>query len=311
MSLLEAAIRRRADENGRWTPSSLPAGVSKWVPFLLQREWRSGIELRTVATGRNRSFFVDANGALLVCGEQLAGVVGLLGLPGGTSQTYLEAVVPTPVPFVAGVRIRAVACWEGCNLAVGESGQVFEWGRQVITGDEPIEWSKWQPPVPTVIEALRNHRVRQVVAGEFHCAALTEDKALFTWQTSRDEHYGAGEPVPELGYGRFVQDCGVAHRVFALYDVRITSVAVGTRFTVAVAGTGAVYSFEAHGCLGLGQANREVVFLHKRIEALDGAHVTTVAAADLHTVALTRCGRVYSWGGDSRETHVHGLGDDG
>jgi hypothetical protein len=29
MSLVEAAIRRRADEVGRWTPSSLPAGSSK------------------------------------------------------------------------------------------------------------------------------------------------------------------------------------------------------------------------------------------------------------------------------------------
>jgi hypothetical protein len=39
-SLVEAAIQRRADEIGRWTPSALPADVSKWVPFLLHREWR-------------------------------------------------------------------------------------------------------------------------------------------------------------------------------------------------------------------------------------------------------------------------------
>jgi alpha-tubulin suppressor-like RCC1 family protein len=33
----------------------------------------------------------------------------------------------------------------------------------------------------------------------------------------------------------------------------------------------------------------------KCIEALYGAHVTSVAAGNYHTLALTRCGRVYSW----------------
>jgi hypothetical protein len=51
-SLVETAIRRRVDEVGRSTPSSLPAGVSKWVPFLLQHERRIVMELRTVSRRR-------------------------------------------------------------------------------------------------------------------------------------------------------------------------------------------------------------------------------------------------------------------
>jgi hypothetical protein len=124
-SLIEAAIRRRADEVGRRTPSSLPEGVSKWVPFLLQREWRDGMELRTAAAGPDRSFFVDANGALLACGKEQAGEVGLLGLRGVTSQTSFKAVVPTPVPSMAGLRVRTVVSYVDCNLAVSEAGQVF------------------------------------------------------------------------------------------------------------------------------------------------------------------------------------------
>jgi hypothetical protein len=105
MSPVEAAIRRRADALGRWTPSSLPAGVSNWVPFLLQREWRSEMELCTVAAGRDRSFFVDANGVLLACGETRA--PGLLSFSGGTGQTFpFTVVVPTPVPSLAGVPLR-------------------------------------------------------------------------------------------------------------------------------------------------------------------------------------------------------------
>jgi alpha-tubulin suppressor-like RCC1 family protein len=308
MSLVEAAIRRRADEHGRWTPSSLPEGVSKWVPFLLQREWRSEMDLRTVAAGRIRSFFVDANGALLASSAP-EGEVGLLGLQEGSSQTSFTAMMPTPVPAMVGVRIRAVVCTEDCNLPLSEAGQVFAWGRHV-QHEENIPWNKWQPPVPAVMAELRMHRVRQVAAGEYHCAAVTEDGVLFTWETRDEDGVEPDEPVPELGLGRFAHLLGLPHRVVAFEGVRITSVAVGTGFTVAVTEAGAIYSFGmGDGRLGHGKGDDDVgIYLPKRIEALDGVHVVTVAAGDRHTLALTRCGRVFPWGGDGPHNPVHGLG---
>jgi hypothetical protein len=182
LSLVEAAIRRRADEVGRWMPSSLPAGVSEWVPFLLQREWRSGMDVRTVGAGWDRSFFVDANGAMLMCGKAEAGEMGLLGSQGGSSQNSSTAVAPTPVLSMARIHIRAVVCNDDCSFAVSEAGQVFACGRQLQPStEEDIAWREWQAPVPTVMEELRSHHVRQVSASNYHCAALTEDGALFTW----------------------------------------------------------------------------------------------------------------------------------
>jgi alpha-tubulin suppressor-like RCC1 family protein len=89
------------------------------------------MELRTVAAGMNRSFFVDANGALLACGKEEEGEIGLLGLQDVPSQTSFTAMVPTTVPSMVGIRVRAVVCDEHCNLAVSEAGQVFAWGRQL------------------------------------------------------------------------------------------------------------------------------------------------------------------------------------
>jgi alpha-tubulin suppressor-like RCC1 family protein len=311
-SLVEAALRRRADEGGRWTPSSLPEGVSKWVPFLLQREWRNELEVRTVTTGRNCSFFMDANGALLACGKERVGEVGVLGLQEGSSQTSFTAVAPTAVPSMAGVRIRTVDCHEVCNLALSEAGQVFEWGRQ----QEPAQCRRQVAAVPTVMEELRDHRMRQVITGISHCAALTEDGALFTRQTRGRVNSRPDEPVPELGHGRRAHgrrahDSGAPHRVLAFEGLRIASVAVGVWFTVAVVQAGVVYSFGAgDGRLGHGYSDREeYVLLPKRIEALDGIHVTSVAAGAFHALALTRCGRVYSWGIFGRDSSVHGLGD--
>jgi alpha-tubulin suppressor-like RCC1 family protein len=313
MSLVETVLRRRADEVGRWMPSSLPAGVSKWGPFLLQREWQSAIQLRTVSAGGGRSFFVDANGALLACGREEEGEVGLLGLREDSSQAPFTAMVPTPVPSVAGIRIRSVACHEDCNLAVSEAGQVFAWRRPVepLPGED-LPWRDWQPPVPTVMEELRNHRVRQVAVGEFHSAALTEDGALFTWETRAPDDMEPEEPVPELGHGRILRDFAAPHRVLAFEKVRIASVALGTGFTVAVTEAGAGFSFgTGDGRLGHREGDENVgVFLPKRIEALHGIHVVAVAAGASHALALTRCGRVYTWGAEGPFSPVHGLGND-
>jgi alpha-tubulin suppressor-like RCC1 family protein len=299
--LVETALRRRADEIGRWTPSSLPLGVTKWVPFLLQREWRIGMELRTVAAGRDRSFFVDANGTLLACGAETEGENGLLGLRDGPGHTPFTAAAPTAVPSLAGVRIRAVVCHDHCNLALSEAGQVFEWGCQLQASVElNIGWAKRQAPVPTLMEKLRYHRVRQVVAGHFHCAALTECGALFTWETCKVNDIAPDQPMPELGHGSSIHELGVPHRVLALAGEHVISVAVGIGFTVAVTAAGAGYSFGmGDGRLGHGVGDvDEDVFLFKRIGALDGMHVASVAASDGHTLALTRCGRVYWWGSE-------------
>jgi alpha-tubulin suppressor-like RCC1 family protein len=256
---------------------------------------------------------VDANGALQVCGTEEADEVGLLGLRDGTSQTPFTAAVPTPMPSMAGVRVRAVVCHEDCSFAVSEAGQVFAWGRQdQASGQLRVSWAKGQPAVPAVMEELR---LRQVAAAFFHCAALTEDGALFTWETLRGIDTETDEPVPELGYGSFVHDVGVPYRVFALAGERIASVAVGNYFTVAVTAAGAVYSFgRSDGRLGHAddRDTMDDVYLPKRIEALDGLHVVAVAAGDVHTLALTRCGRVYSWGSDDGDGDnlALGLGND-
>jgi alpha-tubulin suppressor-like RCC1 family protein len=198
------------------------------------------MELRTVAAGRHRSFFVDATGALLVCGALDEGEVRLLGLRMGSSQTSFRAAVPTPVPVMAGVRIQAVVCQENCNLALSEAGQVFEWETEFLPLDEDIDSAELQVPGPAIKEELRSHRVRQVVTSGSHCAAPTEDGALFMWDTGR--FYNSSNtidyPIPQLGHGSSVVDIGVPHRVFAFEGMRIASVVVGAGFTQAHRGAG-------------------------------------------------------------------------
>jgi hypothetical protein len=202
-SVVEEELRRRAAEAGRWLPATPPADLSGWVPALLQREWRDSLEVGTVAAGlRPNSLFIDASGALLVCG--LEDELGVLGLPreqgdneDGDHQ-FRTVLVPTPVSSMAGVRIRQVAAGYYCSLAVSEAGQVYMWGgphcgRLASDAEDRL--------VPTLIEELSHHRVRQVAIAVEICAAVTEEGLLFTWATGAQFHVQAEKRQPLLGLG--------------------------------------------------------------------------------------------------------------
>jgi alpha-tubulin suppressor-like RCC1 family protein len=79
---------------------------------------------------------------------------------------------------------------------------------------------------------------------------------------------------------------------------------------VAATADGAVYTFgRVDGRIGHGDGDRErLECLPWRVDALDGLHVEAVAAGTFHALALTRCGRVYSWGRFGSDSVVCGLG---
>jgi hypothetical protein len=296
-SVVEEELRRRAAEAGRWLPPSPPAGASGWVPALLQREWRESLVLGTVAAGASpHSLFLDANGALLVCGfEQWTGVLGLPSNQDGEAQ-FRTMMVPILVPSMAGIRIQQVVAGSHCSLAVSEAGRVYMWGQAQYGRLASDERNRL---VPTLIHELSHHRVRQVAMSSPIFAAVTEEGLLFTWATVAPVHE-AQQGWAALGLGLAGAAIGnpwPPQCVTALKDERVASVAIEMTFTLVTTEAGAVYSFGVGMTGSLGHGNRENQVLPKRIEALDGYHVATVAAGDYQSLALTACGRVFWWGG--------------
>jgi hypothetical protein len=306
-SVVEEELRQRAAEAWRWLPSSPPAGVSGWVSALLQREWRDSLEVSTVAAGESpHSLFVDANGARLACGFESE--LGTLGLPEDQEDEEDEllslrtVLVPTPVPSLAGIRIRQVAAGFDCNLALSEAGRVYMWGGAWL---ELLELTEESQLVPTLIQELCHHRVRQVAISYDLCAAVTEEGLLFTWVTPIGEALYENEPEetrPRLGLGLDGATAGNAllpRCVTALKHERVGSVAVGNGFTLVTTEAGALFSFGGGGMdASLGHGNTGTCMLPKRVEALDAFYVATVAVASggYYSLALTACGRVFWWG---------------
>jgi alpha-tubulin suppressor-like RCC1 family protein len=185
-----------------------------------------------VAAGQSRhSLFVDAKGALLVCGFERE--TGTLGLPReqvdheDDDDCFRTELVPKPVPSMAGIRIRQVAAGSYCSLALSEAGRVYMWGEGSFGR---LAADKEDRLVPTLIQQLSHHRMRPVSMSHLVCAAVTEDGLIFTWATVVPIHdeFEERQPMLWLGFdGVTFGDPWPPQCVTALEGERIGSIAVG------------------------------------------------------------------------------------
>ena len=125
-------------------------------------------------------------------------------------------------------------------------------------------------------------RISAVAAAEYRSLAVTEAGRLFAWGQS---WLGHGDMEPRH----------VPTPVAALSAARVCSVSAGGGHSLAVTDTGALYTW-GFGYKGkLGHGDEEAQLLPKRVAALQ-ERVCSVAAGELHSLAVTESGTLYAWG---------------
>ena len=130
--------------------------------------------------------------------------------------------------------------------------------------------------------------IESVSCGASHCAALDLDGALMTWGLASSG---------ELGHGGWTPiEVDIPRRVNSMSGVKVRQIATGANHTVVVSEGGGLWTCGRgrHGQLGHGHFNDAGPL--QRLEALRGMNVTRAVAGGSHTVCLTDCGSVWSWG---------------
>ena len=133
---------------------------------------------------------------------------------------------------------------------------------------------------PSALETVR--------CGASHCAALSPDGVLLTWGLASSG---------ELGHGGWTPiEVDVPRAVASMSSVKVAQVAAGANHTVAVSETGGLWTCGRgrHGQLGHGHFHDAGPL--RRLEALRGMRVTHAVAGGAHSLCLTECGSVWSWG---------------
>jgi alpha-tubulin suppressor-like RCC1 family protein len=102
---------------------------------------------------------------------------------------------------------------------------------------------------PWLVTALLNERVRTIAAGPYMSCAVTDAGALYTWGCNE---YG------DLGHGD-VRDRDRPTLVQGLQGIRVVSVSVHEKHTLALAADGSVYAIGMGSGLSFGHEGHEDV----------------------------------------------------
>jgi alpha-tubulin suppressor-like RCC1 family protein len=270
-SPIVAALRKHAFDRPELIPSTRPIGCSEsWVAYLArcarQRRCR---EAPPIAAGRKHSLFVVGAGRLLTCGE---------GAAVGHGDAGADTFHATPVAALAGLRVRSVAAERAHSLVLSWDGRVFSWGKndngQLGQGD------KLNRPLPTLVEVLE--AVCSIGTTCDSCVAVTQSGDVFSWGQSFELS------APDLLRPVLVKGL--------MEGVRVRRVCVGSGSVFAIGENGEVSSWGYNGFGCLGHGDELVQDSPKRVEALRGVRVSSVAVARGHALALAEDGLVYAWG---------------
>jgi alpha-tubulin suppressor-like RCC1 family protein len=165
----------------------------------------------------------------------------------------------------------------GHSLAFGWDGRVYSWGDndygQLGHGDQ-----KWRG-LPVPIEGVEG--VRSIDAAGDHSLAVAQSGDVLRWGIAPTlDEKDLLRPVIVQGFG----------------GARLQRVCSGGFATFAIGEAGEVFSWgdDEDGLLGHG--DRQTQHSPKRVEALRGVRMSSIAAGDYHVLALAEDGLVYAWG---------------
>ncbi|CAB3257193.1 unnamed protein product [Arctia plantaginis] len=184
-----------------------------------------------------------------------------------------------PVHIAGGSKTLFIVSHDGKLYACGEGTN----GRLGLGHSNNVSSPRANPYLAHVL-------VRRVAvhSGGKHALALTADGKVYSWGEGEDGKLGQGNRIT-LEMPRLIE---------SLSGERVVSIACGSAHSACVTARGHLYTWGLGEYGRLGHGDDMTQLLPKMVEALSSFRVVQVACGsrDAQTLALTACGKVFSWG---------------
>jgi alpha-tubulin suppressor-like RCC1 family protein len=236
-----------------------------------------------VSAGHKFSLALLKNGTVLAWGDNKYGQLGTGNMEFTT--------VPRPVAGLSGVKQVSAGFFH--SLALLENGTVMAWGNGFYgnLGNGTTESSD----VPVPVKGLTN--VVQVDAGCIHSIALRSDGTVWSF---------GGNEYAQLGHGaKNTRRTDVPEPVIGLSGVKAISAGLFYNLALLNNGTVMAWGYNHTGQLGNGTANvgpngtpTPVTGLTEVVSLAAAQGSMNVPRTSEHSLALTKNGAVYAWGGN-------------
>lgn len=198
----------------------------------------------------------------------------------------MNRLIPTVIEGLQGEHVVKVVSMSTYSLAVTKAGLVYIWG----TGGAVGTVSSGRLSIaPQILEAVPlSMPIKDISCGLGHTLFLTVKGTVWAWGNGGNGRLGLGD----------IYDRTEACIVVGLANEVVISVQCGASHSLALTERGHVYSWGKNTQGQCGHGNTEDVIKPTLIKKLSvgDIYITQVTAGWEHSLALTKAGKLYSWG---------------
>jgi len=193
---------------------------------------------------------------------------------------------PRVIDALRGKDVIDISCGGAHSAAITSAGELFTWGKgrygRLGHRDSDDQYK------PKLVEALVGHRVIDVAcgSGDAQTLCITDDDNVWSWG---DGDYG------KLGRGGS-DGCKEPMKVESLAGLGAIKVECGSQFSVALTRSGSVFTWGKGDYHRLGHGTDDHVRRPRKVAALQGRKIISIATGSLHCVACSDNGEVFTWG---------------
>ncbi|XP_011304625.1 E3 ubiquitin-protein ligase HERC2 [Fopius arisanus] len=251
---------------------------SVMVPTLLESIQHVFIKKLAVNSGGKHCLALSSEGHVYSWGE---GDDGKLGH--GNRMSYDR---PKLIEALLGTEVVDIACGGHHSAAISSAGLLYTWGKgrygRLGHGDSDDQTK------PKVVAALQEYKAVDVAcgSGDAQTLCVTDDDNVWSWG---DGDYG------KLGRGGS-DGCKTPMKIESLAGLGVVKVECGSQFSVALTRSGAVYTWGKGDYHRLGHGTDDHVRRPRKVAALQGKKIISIATGSLHCVACSDKGEVFTWG---------------